>query len=110
IHIDDVAVDFPKLKILLAHGGRPLWMDTSFFLLRRHPNVYLDSSGIPPKTLLKYFPRLDEVADKPLFGTDWPGPGVPDIKKNLDEFRSLALSAEVQQQILTRTALSIWPD
>ena len=32
IYIDDVAVDFPKLKILLAHGGRPLWMDTAFFL------------------------------------------------------------------------------
>ena len=57
IYIDDVAVDFPKLKILLAHGGRPLWMDTAFFLMRRHPNVYLDISGIPPKTLLKYFPR-----------------------------------------------------
>ena len=32
IHVDDVAVDFPKLKILLAHGGRPLWMQTAFFL------------------------------------------------------------------------------
>lgn len=110
IYVDDVAVDFPKLKILLAHGGRPLWMDTAFFLIRRHANIYLDISGIPPKALLKYFPRLDEIAHKTLFGTDWPGPGVPDIKKNLDEFRSLALSAEVQQQILTRTALSIWPD
>ena len=26
IHVDDVAVDFPRLKILLAHGGRPIWM------------------------------------------------------------------------------------
>ena len=75
IYVDDVAVDFPKLKILLAHGGRPLWMHTAFFLVRRHPNVYLDISGIPPKTLLKYFPRLDEIAHKTLFGTDWPGPG-----------------------------------
>src|ERR1035437_9261609 len=32
IYVDDVAVDFPKLKILLAHGGRPLWMHTAFFL------------------------------------------------------------------------------
>ena len=39
IYVDDVAVDFPKLKILLAHGGRPLWMDSAFFLVRRHPNV-----------------------------------------------------------------------
>jgi uncharacterized protein len=70
IFIDDVAVDFPKLKIILAHGGRPLWMQTAFFLLRRHPNVFLDISGIPPKSLLKYFPRLDEIAHKTLFGTD----------------------------------------
>jgi len=107
--VDDVAVDFPKLKILLAHGGRPLWMQTAFFLVRRHPNIYLDISGIPPKTLLKYFPRLEEIATKTLFGTDWPGPGVPDIKKNLDEFRALPLSQSTQHQILTKTALSIWP-
>ena len=109
IYVDDVAVDFPKLKILLAHGGRPLWMHTAFFLVRRHPNVYLDISGIPPKALLKYFPRLEEIADKTLFGTDWPGPGVPDMKKNLEDFRALALSAAAREQILSKTALSIWP-
>ena len=109
IYVDDVAVDFPKLKILLAHGGRPLWMNTAFFLVRRHPNVYLDISGIPPKTLLKYFPRLDEIAAKTLFGTDWPGPGVPDIEANLRDFRSLPLAPEIQEQILSRTSLDIWP-
>lgn len=109
IYVDDVAVDFPKLKILLAHGGRPLWMDTAFFLVRRHPNVYLDISGIPPKALLKYFPRLEEIASKTLFGTDWPGPGVPDIKQNLDDFRALPLSAGAREQILSKTALEIWP-
>jgi predicted TIM-barrel fold metal-dependent hydrolase len=109
IYIDDVAVDFPMLKILLAHGGRPLWMHTAFFLVRRHPNVYLDISGIPPKVLMKYFPRLEEISAKTLFGTDWPGPGVPDIKKNLDDFQALPLTAEVKQQILSQTALRIWP-
>ena len=109
MYVDDVAVDFPKLKILLAHGGRPLWMDTAFFLIRRHPNVYLDISGIPPRTLLKYFPRLAEIAHKTLFGTDWPGPGVPDIKQNLDDFRALPLDQAIKQQILSKTALSIWP-
>ncbi|MDT8068157.1 MAG: amidohydrolase family protein [Terriglobia bacterium] len=108
IYVDDVAVDFPKLKILLAHGGRPLWMDTAFFLVRRHPNVYLDISGNPPKSLLKYFPRLEEIAHKSLFGTDWPGPGVPDIKGNLDDFRALPLSEEVKRRILVGTAKEIW--
>ena len=108
IYVDDVAVDFPRLKILLAHGGRPLWMQTAFFLVRRHSNVYLDISGIPPKTLLKYFPRLEEIAAKTLFGTDWPGPGVPEIKQNLEDFRTLPLSEWSREQILSRTALSIW--
>jgi predicted TIM-barrel fold metal-dependent hydrolase len=109
IYVDDVAVDFPRLKILLAHGGRPLWMQTAFFLVRRHPNVYLDISGIPPKALLKYFPRLEEIANKTLFGTDWPGPGVPEIQQNLRDFRALPLSEAAKQQILSKTALSIWP-
>jgi uncharacterized protein len=109
IYVDDVAVDFPKMKILMAHGGRPLWMHTCFFLLRRHPNVFLDISGIPPRSLLQYFPRLEEIAHKTLFGTDWPGPGVPDIKTNLDEFRALPLHEESKEQILSKTALSLWP-
>ena len=110
IYLDDVAVDFPKMKILLAHGGRPLWMDTAFFLLRRHPNVFLDISGIPPKTLLNSFPRLEEIAHKTLFGTDWPGPGVPEIEKNLRDFRALPISEEAKNMILSRTALGIWPE
>jgi len=52
---------------------------------------------------------LEEIAHKTLFGTDWPGPGVPEIRKNLEEFRSLPLSEASQQQILSKTALSIWP-
>jgi predicted TIM-barrel fold metal-dependent hydrolase len=39
--VDDVAIDFPKLTILLAHGGRPLWMDAAFFVLGRHQPVDL---------------------------------------------------------------------
>jgi uncharacterized protein len=77
--------------------------------VRRHPNVFLDVSGIPPKSLLKYFPRLEEIADQTLFGTDWPGPGVPEIKTNLEEFRALPLGEQSKEKILRQTALSIWP-
>jgi len=110
IHVDDVAVDFPKLKILLAHGGRPLWTETAFFLLRRHKNMYLDVSGIPPKRLLEWFPRLSEIAAKTLFGTDWPGPGVPDIKQNVEEFRALPMTEEMRERIFWGTAAEIWPE
>jgi predicted TIM-barrel fold metal-dependent hydrolase len=85
-------------------------MQTAFFLLRRHKNVHLDISGIPPKILLKYFPRLEEIAHKTLFGTDWPSPGIPDIKQNLDQFQALTLPAEVKEQILSKTALEMWPE
>jgi uncharacterized protein len=109
IYLDDVAVDFPKLKILMAHGGRPIWMQTAFFLLRRHKNVHLDISGIPPKILLKYFPRLEEIAHKTLFGTDFPSPGIPTIEQNLEQFRALALPDSVKEQILSKSALEMWP-
>ncbi len=107
--LDDVAVDFPKLRIILAHGGRPLWMDTAFFLVRRHPNVYLDISSIPPSKLLTYFPRLEEIAAKTMFGSDWPGPGVQDIHENLHAIQVLPISNAAKEQILGGTALKIWP-
>ena len=109
IYVDDVAVDFPQLKIIMAHGGRPLWMNTAFFLLRRHPNVFMDISGIPPKALLKYFPRFEEIAGKALFGTDWPSPGVSSIHKNITDFRALHLSEEAKQKVLSDNALKLWP-
>ena len=55
--LDDVATDFPDLTILMAHGGRPLWCDTAFYLLRAHENVYLDISSIPPARLRLARPR-----------------------------------------------------
>src|SRR3989442_1244531 len=64
MELDDVAIDFPNLAIVMAHGGRPLYMEEAFFILRRHPRVWLDVSGIPPARLLEYFPRLPEVADR----------------------------------------------
>lgn len=106
---DDVAVDFPKLVIILAHGGRPLWMNEAFFLVRRHSNMYMDISGIPPQKLMESFPRLEEIADKVLWGTDWPGPGVPAIRGNVETFRSLPISAVAKQKILYDNASRLFP-
>jgi uncharacterized protein len=107
IYVDDVALDFPDLNIILAHGGRPLWTEKAFFLVRRHKNVYMDISGIPPKRLLDYFPRLEQVAEKTMFGSDWPDPSVKSIKENIDSFASLPISAAAQRQILRETTLKI---
>ncbi|MGI0067543.1 MAG: amidohydrolase family protein, partial [Thermoplasmata archaeon] len=62
IHLEDVAIDFPELTIVLAHAGRPLWMEEAVFLARRFPHVWLELSGIPPTRLLSYLPRLRELA------------------------------------------------
>ena len=105
--VDDVAVDFPTLKIILAHAGRPLYMNTAAFLVRRHPNVHLDLSGIPPKKLLEYLPRLEDLADRCLWGTDYPSPGVASMKKNVEDFLALPISEASKERILWSNATAI---
>ena len=107
--VDDVAVDHPDLPIILAHGGRPLWCDAAFFIARRHRNAYIDVSSIPPMRLLRYFPRLEEIGDKVLFGSDWPGPGVPGIQQELDGIRELLLTKELREKILVSNARKVFP-
>ncbi len=106
--VDDVAIDFPKLKIILAHAGRPLYGETALFLARRHANLHVDISGIPPKSLPKYFPRLGQIADKVLWGTDWPSMGVVSMRKNIEEFRALGLGDEVERKVFWENATKLF--
>lgn len=100
MEIDDVAIDFPDLRIVMAHGGRPLYTEEAFFILRRHPNVWLDLSGIPPRRIPEWFPRLDEIAGKVLWGTDWPSPGVASMRPNIEQFLALPLREETKRAVL----------
>lgn len=106
---DDVSIDYPNLVVILAHGGRPLWMNEAFFLVRRHKNMYMDISGIPPQKLMEYFPRIEDVADKVLWGTDWPGPGVPEIKGNIEKFLALPIGPPAKRKILYDNAARLFP-
>ncbi|MBI3819074.1 MAG: amidohydrolase [Planctomycetes bacterium] len=106
--LDDVCLDFPKVTFVLAHLGRPLWAEAAFFLLRRHKNLWADCSGIPPKTLLEYFPRFSELSEKILFGTDWPSPGVRDIAANVSAFRALPLAEDVRESVLYKNAARLF--
>lgn len=108
IYCDDIAIDFPKLKIVLAHGGRPLWMDTAVFVVRRFPNVWMDVSSIPPQKLLEYFPRMEEFPDKILWGSDWPAPGVPGMRANVDRFLELPLAEETKRKIVYENARKVY--
>jgi predicted TIM-barrel fold metal-dependent hydrolase len=105
---DDVAVDFPKTNLVLCHAGRPLHYETAFFLARRHPNVHLDLSGIPPRRLLAVLPRLGEIADKVLWGTDWPSMGVVSMRRNLDELTAIGLPDETLRKILFENAARVF--
>jgi len=107
--VDDVAVDFPDLRIILAHGGRPLWMEQAFFLVRRFPNVFMDVSSIPPKAVLRYFPRLAEVADKVLYGSDWPSPGVRSMAGNARDFQALPVPNEALVKMMETNARTLFP-
>jgi uncharacterized protein len=109
MELDDIAIDFPDLPLVMAHGGRPLYMGEAFFILRRHRTVRLDVSGIPPAKLLEYFPRLAEIADRVLWGTDWPSPGVKDLRQNIDQFLALPLGDAHRKAILETNALALFP-
>jgi hypothetical protein len=71
--IDDVAVDFPDMPIVLAHPSFP-WQDEAISICLHKPQVYIDLSGWSPK----YFPpSLVQYANtrlkrKVLFGSDYP--------------------------------------
>lgn len=109
LECDDVAIDFPALVLVLAHAGRPFWCEQAQFVARRHRNVYLDLSGIPPGRLLHYLPELTRIAPKCLWGTDWPGPGVPGLAENLDRFLELELGDELYRQVLFEVPERLFP-
>ena len=102
---DDVATDFPELTIILCHAGRGFWYHIAEFLIRRHKNVYIDVSGLPPKNLLKYYPSMGRLSHKFIFGTDFPG--VPGVKKNIDAINELPISAEAKERIFYKNAVNL---
>jgi hypothetical protein len=100
--LDDVAVDFPGLTILLVHSGRGFWYDQAAFLARLHANVYMEIAGLPQQKLLTYFPEFERLADKVIFGSDWPG--LPSLKKNIEGIRALPISEDAKEKILHSNA------
>jgi uncharacterized protein len=90
--LDDVFRDFPELTVVLAHGGRGWWYDQAAFLALMRPNVWLEVSGLPPRRLPDYYgPSLPRLADKMIFGTDWPG--VPGVERNARALEKVLLDA-----------------
>ena len=81
IFLDDVALDFPNLVIIAAHGIKWNWHDETSMLLRKHPNLYIDTAAMASSgtrslawlTLSLYKEIIgEEVMDRILFGSDFP--------------------------------------
>jgi len=98
IYLDDVAVDFPGLRLVQSHSGRPFWYEKAFALARLHQNVFMEVAGLPPQKLLTYFPELERLADKVIFGSDWPG--VPTLKENIQAIQHLPIGEDAKHKIL----------
>ena len=87
---DDVAVDFPTLKLILLHYGIGGWHDQAMSLAFRHPNVYIDLSGaspsiIPPAVYMAA--NTPFYQDKILFGTDYPFVGMQTWFKGFNKMK-----------------------
>ena len=73
--MDEVAIRYPELKIIMAHLGHPWAVDTAV-VVRKHPNVYADISGLfyRPFGFYECMIKATEwnVLDKLLFASDYP--------------------------------------
>jgi predicted TIM-barrel fold metal-dependent hydrolase len=96
--LDEVAEEFPRMTIIMSHGGRPFWFTEAEWMLRRHPNVHIDVAGIPPKRLPSAFPHLEKYQDRFVFGTDWPG--IPSLSRQVTQIRQLRFDSGVIEAIL----------
>jgi predicted TIM-barrel fold metal-dependent hydrolase len=104
----DVIDYFTDLQLVFAHGGRGWWYDIAAFLAQTKENVWLDLAGLPPKKLPEYYQRFDltRIAQKMIFGTDWPG--VPGARRNVEALIGLGLPDEILCGVLSQNARNVF--
>ncbi|MGA8905524.1 MAG: amidohydrolase family protein [Candidatus Bathyarchaeia archaeon] len=103
--LDDVAADFPELKLIMAHPGWP-WQDEQLAVATHKNNVYVDLSGWSPKyfqpLLITYMTKM--IPQKFLFGTDYP---MLNPQRWLQDFETLHVSPEIKDMILRDNAKNL---
>jgi len=105
LYLDDVAVDFPDMPIILAHPSFP-WQEEALSVATHKPQVYIDLSGWSPK----YFPPIlvqyanTLLKDKVMFGSDYP---VITPERWLADFETLNIKPEVRPLILKMNAAKL---
>jgi hypothetical protein len=105
-NLDDVAADFPNLKIIAAHPSWP-WPEESLAICRHKTNYYIDLSGWAPKywppSLVQYAGSI--LQDRVLFGSDWPA---ITPERWIKEFEELPIKPEVRQKIMLDNAKKLF--
>lgn len=115
--IDEVATQFPDLKIVIAHFGNPWIMDAAA-VVAKNKNVYVDLSGyfteyvsISKEEVDLFVKQVTEFKSfvgsfqKCLFGTDWP---LYDQKEYLDAVNQLPMTQEERDLVLSQNAVKIY--
>ncbi len=114
--VDDVAVDYPDVKLVMAHLGNPWFQDTAE-VLYKNDNVYADMSGLTLGDFTYEFERymamrvkdmifyMGDPGRQLMYGTDWPLVGMGGYVKFLD---NLALTPEQRESIAWRTAAKLF--
>ena len=106
ITLDQVAIDFPDLKLIGIHIGIP-WTDEMISMAWKHENVYIGSDAYAPKywpdSFVHYLKTYGQ--DKVIFGTDWP---VISPERAMDEIKQLGISEPVMEKFLSTNAKRIF--
>ena len=106
IYLDEVAIDFPDLKLIGIHIGIP-WTEEMISMCWKHENVFTAGDAYAPK----YWPESyihyanSYGQRKVLFGTDWP---VIDPVRAVEEFNELNFRESASQRILRENALEVF--
>jgi len=106
ITLDQVAIDFPELKLIGIHVGVP-WTDEAISMAWKHENVYLAGDAYAPKHWPKQFLHYANTygSHKVLFGTDWP---VIDPERAVLEVAELGMRPESHRRLMRDNALAVF--
>jgi hypothetical protein len=102
MELDEVAINFPNLKINLSHTGWP-WIDEWYSMIWRYPYVYGDIAAYMPRSLEASTVRFMDSGrgrDKILFGTNGLG-----LKVCKEQFMGLKIRDDTKRKVLRENAL-----
>lgn len=106
ICLDQVAIDFPELKLLGIHIGIP-WTDEMISMAWKHENVFIGVDAYAPKhwpqQLVHYLDTYGR--HKVLFGSDWP---VIDPERGVTEIDALGLRPDSKAMLMRDNALRVF--